>query len=79
MGVIKTSLNKEKLFRTIKNALSHMYIEPINSNGKIIGILFKDKEDRNATEYHTILEFTTEQLREFTLFVANKHLKRMSN
>ena len=78
MGVILISTSDEKLFRTIKNALSHMHVEIKNANGEIHEILFWDKYPE-AKEYHTILKFTTQEIREFALFVANKHLERLSN
>ena len=78
MGVIKKTTDEDKLFRTIKNALSHMHIEIKNNKGQISEILFWDKI-KDSNEYHTILKFTPRQLKEFALFVADKHLKRLSN
>lgn len=51
MNVIQTSANDDRLFRTIKNAISHMHIEMKNKNGIISEILFCDKLS-TAKEYH---------------------------
>ena len=77
MGVVIASTNDEKTFRTIKNALSHMYIEPQNKEGLISSVIIKDRKTRKA-QAHTELRFTISQLKEFALFVANQHLKRFS-
>lgn len=68
----------DKIFRTVKNALSHMYIEPDNKNQVITHVKICDKipkEDR----YHTELNFSVEQLKEFALYVADLHLARFEN
>ena len=78
LGVVEKYTNDDKLFRTVKNALSHMYIEVENKNGEINEIFFCDKKDRDAHHYHTKLKFNTQQLKEFALFVAEKHLERLS-
>ena len=78
MNVIVSSTNENKTFRAVKNALSHMNIEIKNVGGKVSEILFLDKHP-DSNHYHTILKFNTQQLREFALFVANKHLERLSN
>ena len=53
MEVVEVSNNGTKLFRTIKNALSHMHIEIKNSNGKINEVVFWDV-DPNLNRPHTI-------------------------
>ncbi|MGN1305856.1 MAG: HEPN family nuclease, partial [Oscillospiraceae bacterium] len=75
LGVIKEATDDEKTFRTIKNALSHMYVETHSQEHEITQICLKDKKP-NSSEYHTIIEFKVEQLKDFALFVADEHLKR---
>ena len=78
MGVIVNSTDDDKTFRTVKNALSHMNIAPQNKDGGIDSIIIKDRRDRNS-QFHTELHFTVPQLKEFALFVADKHLERYAN
>lgn len=78
MGVIVNSTDDDKTFRTVKNALSHMNIAPQNKDGVIDSIIIKDRRDRNS-QFHTELHFTVPQLKEFALFVADKHLERYAN
>ena len=78
MGVIISSTDDDKTFRTAKNALSHMNIAPQNKDGVIDFIIIKDRRDRNS-QFHTELHFTVPQLKEFALFVADKHLERYAN
>ena len=76
MGVIvKPTIDDKKIFRTVKNALSHVYIEPCNERGNIEHIILKDRKDRNS-DAHTELKFSVEDLKEFALYVADKHLDR---
>lgn len=78
MGVIVSDTDDDKTFRTVKNALSHMNIAPQNKDGVINSIVIKDRRDRKSS-VHTALQFTVPQLREFALFVADKHLERYAN
>lgn len=78
MGVIVSSTDDDKTFRTVNNALSHINIAPQNKDGVIDSIIIKDRRDRNSP-FHTELQFTVPQLREFALFVADKHLERYTN
>lgn len=78
MGVIVNSTDDDKTFRTVKNALSHMNIAPQNKDGVIDSIIIKDRCDSNS-QFHTELHFTVPQLKEFALFVADKHLERYAN
>ena len=78
MGVIVNSTDDDKAFRTVKNALLHMNIAPKNKDGVIDSIIIKDRRDRRSS-FHTELQFTAPQLREFALFVADKHLERYAN
>lgn len=75
LGVIQKSTDDEKTFRTIKNALSHMYIEPHSHEREITHICFSDNPP-HSKKCHTIIEFKIEQLKDFALFVADEHLKR---
>ena len=75
MGVITHFTSDEKTFRTIKNAISHMYIDAHNTSGIIASIVLADRLRRNM-DAHTELHFTINQLKEFALFVADKHLER---
>lgn len=75
LGVIQKATDDNKTFRTIKNALSHMYIEPHSQEHEISHICFKDKLP-NSVKYHTVIEFSVEQLKEFALYIANEYLKR---
>ena len=76
LNVIHRETNDDKTFRAVKNALSHMYIEPINQDAKIELIILRDKVNREANYYHTELIFSAQQLKEFALFVAELHLSR---
>lgn len=75
MDVIIKETDEDKTFRTIKNAVSHMHIEPVNHDQKISGVIIRDKRP-GAQEFHTELLFSTEQLKEYALFVADLHLQR---
>lgn len=79
MGLLDGQKSSDRqIFRTVKNALSHMYIEPVNQNQMITCVKICDKvpgEDR----YHTELNFSVEQLKEFALYVADLHLARFEN
>lgn len=76
MGVIKKNINKDKAFRSPKNAVSHLHICPTSMGDSIEKIILSDMKGENAPP-HTQLEFTIDQLREFALFVADKHLERL--
>ena len=52
-----------------------MYIEPHSQEHEISHICFKDKLP-NSVKYHTVIEFSVEQLKEFALYIANEYLKR---
>ncbi|MDY4596088.1 HEPN family nuclease [Faecalimonas umbilicata] len=78
MGVIINSTDDDKTFRTVKNALSPMNIAPQNMDGVIDSIIIKDRRESSAP-VHTELRFTVTQLKEFALFVADKHLERYAN
>lgn len=78
LKAINRQSEEGKTFRSLKNALSHMYIEPRNEDGKINKIIFKDKIPGRDC-FHTELEFTVESLREFALFVADKYLTKFDN
>ena len=78
MGVIKVNQKEKKLFRAIKNAISHMHIEFHNKDGQIDNIVFWDKIP-NSEEYHTVLQFSPQQLKDFALFVAQNHLDRYAH
>lgn len=78
MGVIVSDTDNNKTFRTVKNALSHMNIAPQNKDGVVDSIIIKDRQDRSSP-VHTELQFTVPQLKEFALFVADKHLERHAN
>lgn len=78
MKVISTQTSDVKTFRAIKNALSHMYIEPVNQDALITCVKICDKEP-NQEHYHTELNFSVEQLEEFALYVADLHLERFKN
>ena len=77
MGVvIKKNINKDKVFRSPKNAVSHLHICPTSMGDSIEKIILSDMLEKNA-QPHTQLEFTVDQLREFAQFVADKHLERL--
>ena len=73
----EVSTTDDKLFKGVRNALSHMHINIENKNGIIDEIILCDKYPK-ATTYHTKLKFNTQQLKEFAIFVADKHLERLS-
>lgn len=76
MGVITTSTDDDLTFRSLKNALSHMNVSPQNANGVVNSIRVWDHK-AGRFPIHTELCFTVPQLKEFALFVADKHLERM--
>lgn len=76
MNVIKEKADKSRLFRSPRNAVSHLHICPTSTGDSIEKIILSDMVEKNA-QPHTQLEFTVEQLREFALFVADKHLERL--
>lgn len=78
MGVIVNGTDDDKTFRAVKNALSHMNIAPQNKDGVVDSIIIKDRLNRNSP-VHTELRFTVPQLKEFALFVADKHLERLTH
>ena len=77
MGVIINSIDDDKTFRAVRNAVSHMNIAPKNKDGVVDSIIIRDRCTRNSP-VHTELHFTVSQLKEFALFVADKHLERLS-
>lgn len=77
MNVVVSDTDDKKTFRCVKNALSHMYIDPYNHNGKIEEIVLEDRVRKGVAE-HTKLVFSVKQLKEFAIFVADKHLDRMN-
>ena len=77
LGVIMISTDDDKTFRTLKNALSHMNVSPQNANGAGDSIRVWDRRN-SKSPIHTELCFTVPQLKEFALFVADKHLERLN-
>ena len=77
LSVIKYYSDDEKLFRALKNAISHMNITVVNEYRTIKSIIIKDRTNASSP-YHTELEFSIENLREFALFVADLHLQRFN-
>lgn len=78
MKVIEKESTDDQTFRTVKNALSHMYVEPVNQGKAITHIKIYDKfPGRN--QFHTKLVFNVQQLKEFALFVADQHLERFTD
>ena len=75
LNVVKKHTSTRKTFRTIKNALSHMHITPVNANDKICFVEFDDKLP-GANNFHTKLKFSVSQLKNFALYVAELHLER---
>lgn len=76
LSVIKYYSDDKKLFRALKNAISHMNITVINEHRTIKSIIIKDRNNAYSP-YHTELEFPVEKLKEFALFVADLHLGRI--
>lgn len=76
MNVIKKKADRGRLFRSPRNAVSHLHICPTSIGDSIEKIMLSDILEKNA-QPHTQLEFTVDQLREFALFVADKHLERL--
>lgn len=83
LGVIKKRTDDEKTFRAVRNAVSHLHIDPSdqcqsNRCNSIKKIILSDIENGKSSP-HTILEFSIEQLKDFALFVADKHLERLNS
>lgn len=64
--------SKRQLARCMKNALSHLNIETTSKDCIISSVIFKDKL-KDATEYHTIIEFTVDDLKHFALDMARHY------
>ncbi|MEF2768361.1 MAG: HEPN family nuclease [Acutalibacteraceae bacterium] len=77
LDVIEKECTDDKLYKSVRNAVAHMHIDPHNENGYINKIVLQDKNPDKGREYHTILSFTVPQLKEFALFVADEYLKRL--
>ena len=75
LKAIETNRDEDRLFRSIKNALSHMHITPVNEDDEICFVEFYDKLP-GANNCHTKLKFSVSQLKIFALYVAELHLKR---
>lgn len=81
MGVLTDdveNIDHDKTFRAVRNAVSHLHICPTSMGDSIEKIILSDMKGENEPP-HTQLEFTVDQLREFALFVADKHLERLGN
>lgn len=76
LDCIKTDQTNEKnkIFRTLKNSISHMNIEIVNDGGFISKIIFSDRDNRH-NPFHTVLEFSIEKLKKYALFMADEYLK----
>ena len=66
--------NNGQLVRCMKNALSHLYIDTEPENGKIKYVKFKDRDGKNATEFHTEIKFTVDNLKIFARKIADYFL-----
>ena len=77
LGVIEEGTSHKRIFRAVKNALSHMYIEHVSQNQEITSIRIWDKLP-NYRECHTKLNFSVSKLKEFALYVADLHLERLN-
>lgn len=77
LRVIEYYSDDERLFRALKNAISHMNITVINEYRTIKSIIIKDRTNASSP-YHTKLKFSIENLMEFALFVADLHLQRFN-
>lgn len=72
---INNSNNTDKqLVKCMKNALSHLHIEIASDLGQIAMVKFRDK-GKTDLEYHTELEFTVENLKNYALEIANAYLQ----
>lgn len=60
------------LVRCMKNALSHLNIETTSEDGKISAVKFKDRLDKRS-EFHTEIEFTVDDLKQFALDMARHY------
>lgn len=77
LGVIEREWTHDKLYRSVRNAVAHMHIDPLNENGYINRIVLRDRIPEEGRDYHTVLSFTVPQLKEFALFIADEYLKRL--
>lgn len=72
---INNSNNTDKhLVKCMKNALSHLHIEIASNLGQIAMVKFRDK-GKTDLEYHTELEFTVEDLKNYALEIAKAYLQ----
>ena len=61
--------SRRQLARCMKNALSHLNIDTVPKDCEISAVIFKDKL-KDATEFHTEIEFTVDDLKHFALDMA---------
>lgn len=75
-GVITYYPNTLKvLLQKIRNGLAHQHIEPVNKNGKFVGIIISNYFDSAHQDLE--IQFSRNQLEKFALFIANEYLKQV--
>ena len=70
--------DEHQLVKCIKNSLSHLNFHTASDGGKISLVKFKDKL-KDDTEFHTEIEFTVDNLKEFALEMAKHYLDIITN
>ncbi|MBR1385485.1 MAG: hypothetical protein IJ568_01500 [Bacilli bacterium] len=63
----------DNAFRSIRNSIAHLEITPINSNGVISSVKFKDYNDSNKKVLSLTIEVNN--LKKFAIYVAEEYLK----
>jgi len=62
------------LIKKVRNGVSHQQIECVGNNGKWQSVTIKDINTFNQNNIELQVTWTTKQLRNFALFVANSYL-----
>ena len=66
------------LLQKIRNGLAHQHIEPVNKNGKFIGVkIYNYFDNKYKTHMDLDVQFTRKQLQNFALFIADEYLKQV--
>lgn len=62
------------LLKKVRNGLAHQNIEPVNKNGKFIGVIIRNYPP-NDHQPDLEVQFSQQELKDFALFIANEYLK----
>ena len=63
------------LLQKIRNGLAHQNIEPVNENGKFVGVIIRNYFNKANRHLDLDVHFSQQELKDFALFIANEYLK----